>query len=119
MEPHQPFIESTPSMGLFRNKQEELVGDRERSQIQHLVVQRAEAEAVSFFVRPACLVPFDVSRFDPQRIRSNADIEIADRTTVFVSRQYAGSESGITLPALRVLEYVQLQPHGVKNVSVE
>jgi hypothetical protein len=52
-----PLPESTGPIGALRNDDVQLVGEREYTAIEELVVQGAENEPVKFLVRPAGSCP--------------------------------------------------------------
>ena len=74
----------------------------ERAEVEDLVVQRAQREAVRHHVRPARLEPLDVRGFQPDRVAAHAQVVPADAAAVFVGEQHLLPERGIAA-ALRLL----------------
>ena len=66
--PQQPLIDARPTVGPLGHQQDLIWHDRERPQIECLVMQRAECQAVVIDVEAAGLVPLDVGRFEADRL---------------------------------------------------
>lgn len=67
----------------------------EGAQVEDLVVQRAEREAVGHHVRPAGLEPLDVRRFEADDVRAQAQVVPAHAAAVLVGEQHLLAEGGI------------------------
>ena len=73
----------------------------ERAQVEDLVVQRAQREAVRHHVRPVGLEPLDVRGFEPDRMAAHAQVVAADAAAVLVGEQHLLPKRGIAA-ALRL-----------------
>ena len=70
--------------------------DREGAQVQQLVVQRAQSQAVLLDVRSADVVPLDVGSLQPCGREPDAHVEPADAAPVLVGPQHTAAKARIT-----------------------
>jgi hypothetical protein len=78
---HQGLLEAARAVHLVRDEQRPL-GDGERPQVERLVMQDSEGQAVGLHVRAPRLVPADVGSVEGYRERAEPDVKPADGTTV-------------------------------------
>lgn len=73
----QDFVEALASVRLLRNEHATIVAQRERADVEELVMQTAQRDAVLDDVRAARLMPLDVRSFKADRHVADAQIQIA------------------------------------------
>lgn len=75
--------------------------DCEYTQIEELVVQRAQRQSVGFDVWTANVVPLNMCRFQARWHMPNSQVKSADTATVLVGAQHAIPEAGIAFASSR------------------
>lgn len=73
---------------------------RESTQIENLVVQRAQRQTVAFDIRPPSLEPFDVGGFQADGLLPETQVVATDTTTIFVGAQYTLAETRVAVMAV-------------------
>ena len=93
VEGQQRFLEARRAVRLVGDEQDTPSRDREGAQVERLVVQDAESQAIVFGLRAARLVPANVSGVQGDRHRAEPDVEAADGAAVLVGFQHPLAES--------------------------
>jgi hypothetical protein len=100
--PEENFFEALASMRLLRYEHATIVAQRERADIEKLVMHAAKRDAVLHHVWAARLMPFDVRGFEADREVADAQVEIAKRAAVLVCDEHGVAERGIASAAFRL-----------------
>jgi len=73
----QDLIEALASVRLFRHQDATIIAQSERADIEELVMETTQRNAILDDIRPTRLMPFDVRCLEADRHIANAQIEIA------------------------------------------
>src|SRR5262245_25059860 len=95
------LLERHDAVDQLRDEQHLVVPDGERSQVEHLVVQRAEGKPVTLQVGAVGLVPADVGRVESDGHGPELQVEPAHGATELVGDKYTLAELWVALPDLR------------------
>ena len=102
----KPAIERLATVQARRQPQPEIIVDRECTQIERLVVQGAQRQAVRFLVGTTRLMPLDVGRLEPDLHVAEPQIMAAHCAAILVRAQHAQPERGIAAT-----------PHGLRQLD--
>ena len=76
------------SVDRFRDEEAKVDGEMDRALVEHLVMQRAQANSVRHLIRTASLSPLNVGGFEAEGARVELQVEAADSTAEVVRPEH-------------------------------